>query len=102
MERIGERIQRLMKECDYTQKELANMVGVTEAAMSRYISNERMPKAEILANMATALRTTSDYLLSGKEPEQDYSELYRLVARSSKNMTDEEKMKMIRLLSNGH
>ena len=98
MEQLGERIQRLMKEYDYTQKELAGMVGVTEAAMSRYINNERVPKAEILANLATALRTTSDYLLSGKEPEEDFAEVYHLVARSSEKMSEEQKKELIRLL----
>ena len=98
MDTLGERIQIRMKEYGYTQKELAGMIGVTEAAMSRYISNERVPKAEIFANLATALRTTSDFLMSGKDPEEDFSELYRLVARSSGKMTEEQKKDLIRLL----
>lgn len=98
MERMGERIWRLMKENAYTQKELANMVGVTESAMSRYLNNEREPKAEIIANLATALNTTSDYLISGKESNEDFAEIYRLVARSTSTMTDEEKLKLVRML----
>ena len=66
MEGIGERIAALMKEEKLSQKELAGMAGVTEAALSRYINNERQPKVEILANIATALNTTSDYLINGK------------------------------------
>ena len=98
MERIGDRILRLMKENNYTQKELASMVGVTESAMSRYINNEREPKAEIVANIATALNTTSDYLISGKPPKDDFAEIYRLVARGATQMSDEEKMKLVRIL----
>lgn len=74
------------------------MVGVTESAMSRYLKNERDPKAEIVANIATALNTTSDYLISGKEKKDDYGEIYRLVARSTSQMSDEEKLKLVRLL----
>lgn len=98
MEKMGDRIQKLMKENEYTQKDLASMVGVTESAMSRYIKNEREPKAEIISNLATALNTTSDYLISGKSSDEDIGELYRLVARSASQMTDEEKMKLVRML----
>ena len=98
MEQLGERIQKLMKEYGYSQRELAGMAGVTEAAMSRYIKNDRVPKAEIHANLATALRTTSDYLLNGKEPEEDFAEIYHLVARSSEKMSEAQKKDLIRLL----
>ena len=98
MERIGDRIARLLNESGYTQKELAGMCGVTEAAMSRYLKNEREPKIEVVANMATALNTTTDYLISGKESKEDFAEIYRLVARSTNTMSDEEKMKLIRTL----
>lgn len=98
MEKMGERIQKLMKENEYTQKELANMIGVTESAMSRYIKNEREPKADIIANLATALNTTSDYLISGMDSNVDFAEIYRLVARGAKTMSQEEKMKLLRML----
>lgn len=96
---FGERIQLLLKQSDYTQKELAQMIGVTESAMSRYIKNEREPKTEIIANIATALNTTSDYLISGKDKEEDFADIYRLVARSASNMSTEEKFKLMRLLT---
>lgn len=99
MSTIGERIQALMEESDYTQKELASMAGVTESAMSRYINDDRVPKSSIIANLATALNTTSDYLISGKEPENDFAEIYRLVARSTSSMTTDEKFKLMRLLT---
>ena len=98
MNQMGERIQNLMKENGYTQKELANMVGVTESAMSRYLRNEREPKAEIIANLATALNTTSDYLISGKDSQHDFADIYHLVARGATTMTQEEKIKLVRML----
>ncbi|MCR4594168.1 MAG: helix-turn-helix domain-containing protein [Clostridiales bacterium] len=98
MEKIGDRIARLLKESGYTQKELAQMCGVTEAAMSRYLKNEREPKIEVVANMATALNTTTDYLIEGKESKEDFAEIYRLVARSTVTMSEEEKMKLMRIL----
>ena len=65
MATIGDRIVTLLKNENLTQKELAQMAGITESALSRYINGERMPKMEIIANLATALNTTSDYLIFG-------------------------------------
>lgn len=98
MERIGDRICKLLKESGYTQKELSRMCGVTEAAMCRYIKNDREPKIEVVANMATALNTTVDYLISGKKDRTGFEDVYHLVARSTISMTDEEKLKLIKLL----
>lgn len=74
------------------------MCGVTEAAMCRYLKNDREPKIEVVANMATALNTTVEYLISGKEDNSSFEDVYRLVSRSTITMTDEEKLKLIKLL----
>ena len=60
---IGARILPLMKKKGMTQRELANQIGVTEVSISRYISGQRMPKANIVVYMADALNTTTDYIL---------------------------------------
>ena len=98
MERIGDRLSRLLKESGYTQKEFALMCGVTEAAMCRYLKNDREPKIEVVANMATALNTTVEYLISGKEDNSSFEDVYRLVSRITITMTDEEKLRLIKLL----
>lgn len=98
MEMIGDRIAELMKKSDYTQKELASMVGVTEAAMSRYLRNEREPRIEVIANLATALNTTSDYLIKGKEDEIEYSYIKNLVARGKSTWGKDEIKELLRLI----
>lgn len=98
METIGTRIANLMKNEKLTQKELATMAGVTESTLSRYINDERKPKAEVLANIATALNATSDYLVNGNTEKADFNEIYQLVARGVNNMDDSEKKKLMRLL----
>lgn len=95
MEKLGDRIMVRLQEQHITQKELAQMVGVTESALSRYINNEREPKLEVLANLATALDTTVDYLTTGAKPETDFDEIYRLVARGSYTLTETQKMQII-------
>jgi transcriptional regulator with XRE-family HTH domain len=78
-----------------TQKDLASLAGVKESALSRYINDDRQPKLEVLANIATALNTTIEYLATGKSEEEDFDAVYKLVARSSYTMSAEQKMKII-------
>ena len=51
-----------------------------------------------IANLATALDTTTDYLISGAEPEGSFADVYRLVARSASSMSDKEKMQLMEKL----
>lgn len=98
---FSERLAELMKQQGITQKELAVTVGITEASMSRYMHSDRIPKSAIIANMATALHTTSDYLLGTEEkgdPECDYPRIIRLIARNSASMTKEQKKAIINTL----
>ena len=100
MKGFGSRVLKLLDEVGYTQREFAVMVGVSEPALSRYLKDEREPKMEIIANMATALNTTTDYLLTGKKDKESFDETYRLVARGTSTMTDDEKTKLIKVLLN--
>lgn len=101
MNTIGERVTVLLKEQRKTQKQLAELIGVTEATVSRYMTGERTPKSDILANMATALHTTSDYLL-GKEPEgnleNDFPTIQRLIARNASQMNAAQKKELMNAL----
>ena len=63
MNTIGERIVFLREECDMSQKELAYAIDIAPTSLSRYENNLYEPKAEILLRLASALNTTSDYLL---------------------------------------
>lgn len=98
MEGFGARLAQLLRKSGFTQKEFARMCGITESAMCRYLKDEREPKIDILANMATALNTTVEYLVSGKEEPSGFEDIYRLVARSTVKMSDAEKIRLVTLL----
>lgn len=95
---LGGRISELLKEKRLTQKTLAQRIGVTEAVISRYISGEREPKPDVLANIATALHTTSDYLLGIETDEYSHSRIRRMIARNASSMTEQEKKELINAL----
>lgn len=95
---LGQRILSAIRTKGISQKELASIVGVTEAVISRYISGERDPKPEMVANIATALHTTSDYLLGIENGDFDYPRVRRIIARNASSMTESEKKELINAL----
>lgn len=93
---LGARIARLLSEQNITQKELAVRVGATEAAISKYIKGEREPRAEILANIATVLKTTSEALLGMDEGvKTPFGTVKAFCARAAADMSQEEKNELI-------
>lgn len=95
---LGFRIANVLQKRGMTQKELAENIGVTEAVISRYVSGDREPKPDTLANMATALHTTSDFLLGIECDEFDHPRIRRLIARNASSMTEQEKRELINAL----
>ena len=95
---LGKRIFDMLHKQKMTQKELAERICITEPMLSRYISGDREPKPEIIANIATALRTTSDYLLGIESDEFNFPKVRRMIARNSSKMTEQDKRALISAL----
>ena len=105
---MGEKLKDLLVKRGISQKELAQRAGVTEAAVSHYISGDRAPRGAILLNIANALGTTTDFLLSISEKEDDsisseneIENSFRLLARNANKISLEQKEKFIKLLLQG-
>lgn len=99
--RFAERLRELMDECAIKQKDLARRARITEAALSRYLNDGRIPRLDVVANIATVLNTTTDYLLGRVERDEDDRDFYgirRLVARGAKTMSHEEKMELVNII----
>lgn len=98
---LGEKLAILLKENNMNQKELAEKVETTEMTISRYVRDERQPKAEVLSKIASALNTTTDDLLSrgGFEgDEAEFEKIHRLIARNASKMSVEKKQRLIATL----
>ena len=52
---FGDNLRDILQEYGYTQKDLADAIGVNEATISRYINKQRMPTVPILINMSMEL-----------------------------------------------
>ncbi len=71
MEQFAQRLRDLMNRESLTQKDLSSRARVTESAMSHYLKGDRTPRGEILSRIASALKTTTDYLLNGERGYDD-------------------------------
>jgi len=94
------RLEEMLKARRMTQKELAEKAEVTEAAMSHYIKGDRTPRSSVLARIAMALGTTSEYLMEGV-PQNHVDEIgyaKRLIARNVDQMTIAEKREILNIL----
>lgn len=91
------RVKELMEKNRYSQKKLCELCGITEAAFSRYMTSDRLPKTEILANIANILHTTSDYL-TGNDTNYGYEQLEVLLASSKDNLSLNQKKKLVEIL----
>ena len=60
---IGKRIQRLRREKDLTQEQMAAALGVTSAAVSKWETGAAIPDVAMLCPLARMLGTTVDGLL---------------------------------------
>ena len=63
MSELSEKLITLLNERKLTQKQAAVAIGITEAAMSRYLKGLREPKINVIASLAQFLGTSTDYLV---------------------------------------
>lgn len=94
---FSRRVKELMRENRYSQKKLCEICGITEAAFSRYMTSGRIPRTDVLANIANTLHTTSDYLL-GNESKYGYDQLEIILASSKDNLSLNQKKKLVEIL----
>ena len=64
---FGERLVESLKRRDLTQKELAEMIGVTPTRLNYWIKDKRQPDVEYIKKLASALRVSGDYLVGNME-----------------------------------
>lgn len=63
MNSLGSRLRESIREMGITQKELSEVTGLTQAAISRYVNGNRQPGAQNIGILADALGVSADYLL---------------------------------------
>ena len=69
---IGERLLKMRKERGLTQEDIADALGVTPQAVSKWENDVSCPDITLLPKLAKLLGTTTDAILSDEEPKTQY------------------------------
>lgn len=82
-------LKKLRKEYNISQKQLADVVGVSQQSINKYENHNIEPDIATLKNMAKFFNTSIDYLVGYKENEANFSNTKELL-RLFNLMTDEQ------------
>lgn len=82
---LGSRIKQVRRMRGYTQKEMAQLLNMTEANFSSYERDKSLPPSERLNQISTILGVSADYLL-GKTEDMTIKDPYALNVKEEKDI----------------
>ena len=101
---LGEKLSKLRKEYNYTQEQLADILGVSRQSISKWESDIAYPETEKLIELGTLFECSMDYLLKDEVTEKTGSSVSestfteKVTEISKKVMTDKNKGKAKKIL----
>ncbi len=84
---ISKRIKSKREKLSITQKEFAERVGVSPAAINQFEKGEKKPSPDVLTRIAKELGVSTDYLLGASEENLFFSENVAAAFRDFKNLS---------------
>ena len=97
---FGETIRTLRKKADYTQETLAELLGISPQAVSRWECDSAMPDVSLLPRLAYLFGVSTDTLL-GVELEKRDSAIESIREAANRAVSDGYRREGIRLLREG-
>ena len=86
---LGKRIRELRLKQGWTQRELAQRIGIHKSVISYFELGERYPAYDKLLRIADTFHVSTDYLLRGGEPSQlDVARLNERQLRAVRELVD--------------
>ena len=95
---LGEKIAKQRKELNYTQEQLADILGVSRQSISKWESDIAYPETEKLIELGKIFDCSMDYLLKEDVMEKDGAQNSILSEISKKAIIQENKEKTKKIL----
>ena len=101
---LGEKLSKLRKEYNYTQEQLADILGVSRQSISKWESDIAYPETEKLIELGKLFECSMDYLLKDEVTERtgvsvsESTFTEKVTEISKKVMTDKNKGKAKKIL----
>lgn len=64
---MAERLQELRKKSNYSQEQVADLLGISRQAISKWESGQGKPEVDNIIKLTEIYKVSADYLLSGLE-----------------------------------
>lgn len=94
---LAEKIAALRKQKNFSQEDLAAMLGVTRQAVSKWESAQSMPDLDKIVQLSQALGVSTDYLLKDEYEEPAALPEKRPEAKSARRVSREQAETFLRL-----
>lgn len=78
-------LRNARENCNYSQKELADMLKIPVTTYRNYENTLREPSFEILAKLSEILKVSTDELLGIKNDDEKYSRLFSKIKMLNEN-----------------
>ena len=95
---VADRIQNLRKIKGISQEQLAEAIGVSRQAVSKWESEQSTPDLEKIVLMSDFFDVTTDYLLKGIEPTNEIEHMTVGDVIDNKILTDTNEKRMKKIL----
>jgi len=92
---LGKKLRLLMANKEINQRQLAEILGVTQGLVSFWLKNKKMPGIKTLKKMADYFNVSIDLLMDDMDPDQDPE---KMVKNLTEKDLDEELFKALESL----
>lgn len=87
--KLGDNLKNLLEQCNITQKQLAQQLDITPAALGNYIRNIREPDYRTLIKIADFFHVSTDFLL-GHDIHHPYTEDEEILLHVFRSLNEEQ------------
>jgi len=87
-ESVGENIKKVRKSKGLTQKELAEMLGVSQQTVAQYERTDKMPKIKTIKTIAEVLNVPVDTIIFSYPDGQGYELMFENAQKEAKAAND--------------
>ncbi len=95
---ISERLQQLRKLANYSQEQLADMLGVSRQAISKWESAQANPDINNIIKLSDIYNVSADYILMGKESNSDLNEVKCNIEKKAYNHISKKALSVIAII----
>lgn len=88
---IGSRIRKYREECGLSQKQLADMINVSNSRVSNWEQGINRPDADIIADICRALNVSPSDLLDVRLTTDDFTDHERKIIKAYRDKPDMQK-----------